>query len=439
MKESYCIDLKFKNESISNIEHHAHLYIQEKEIFIRIIEKREHSDIDNRFMMSENSLGYFKENFEILKSEFDLLFEKSRICKITSFSNNADHSYFTIYLTSICIIKPNINKQDVNQGKAVLNNNGLKVVNNFYSFFSNLGNKNSFEISRMNGMSDYYVFNNLKFRPVLDFTNIEKRNSEEFTVKKIPTLEFNFTDKTYENAKNDIEVICKFLSFCYGIRIQYHKMIYRTEKSIYIYYNNEKIDDVYISKISAIFSFLNINHRIEDILKTNWHVNYLNQKTRFDKAIDNFLHSREVESSSKYLLLFNIIELFNQNQIEEKFEVNNFKNQNITNALDLLEKTLANEEDLQLFRDKWEGLINKIYTKPLKSPLEETLKSNGIFTENYGFSFSELKKVRDKITHGSVNSIKEEKLNEYTYAIRKICVSLILSQLGFGDEIKNDT
>ncbi|MFY8096175.1 MAG: hypothetical protein ACOVMH_00005, partial [Flavobacterium sp.] len=321
----------------------------------------------------------------------------------------------------------------------VLNNNGLKVVNKFYSFFTNLGNKNSFEISRMNGMSDYYLINNLKFRPELDFTNNEKRNSEEFTVKKIPTLQFSFTDTTYENAKSDIEVICQFLSFCYGIRIQYHKMIYRTEESIYIYWNNEKVDDVYISKISTIFSFLNSNYQIEKILKTNWHVNYLSKRTKFDKAIDNFLHSREVESSSKYLLLFNIIELFNQNQIEEKFETNNLKTQNISNALELLEKTLVNEKDLLLFRNKWEGLINKIYTKPLKSPLEETLKSNGIFAENFGFSFSDLKKIRDKITHGSVNSIKEEKLKEYTYAIRKICVSLILSQLGFGDEIKNDT
>jgi hypothetical protein len=104
----------------------------------------------------------------------------------------------------------------------------------------------------------------------------------------------------------------------------------------------------------------------------------------------------------------------------------------------LLEKTLVNPEDAALFRDKWKGLINKVYTKPMKSPLEETLKLNRINSEDFGFQFKDLKTARDKITHGSVNSIKDEKLKKYTYAIQKICICLILSQLGFTDEIKND-
>lgn len=436
MKEPYCLVLRFKDNSISNLDYHAHLYINEKEIYIRIIDTNENSDIDRRFMISENALSLFEENFEIIKSEYDLVFDKSLICKVTSLSREINHSYFTIYLTNICVIMPNIHKEGIDEGKAILNGNGLKIVNHFYSYFTNNENKNSFKISRMNGMSDYYVINNLEFRPELDFDSDERRNSEKFTINRIPTISFNFKNIDYKTAKENIDVACKFLSFCYGIRIQYHKLIYRTSDSIFIYWNNEKVNDNYVSKISTIFSFLSENYRIEKILKTNWHINYLNNRSKFDKAIDNFLHSREVENSSKYLLLFNIIELFNQNQIEEKFEVNNLKAQNLKSALDLLEKTLVNKNDIELFRDKWEGLINKIYTKPLKSPLEETLKSNGICSENFGFSFSELKKVRDKITHGSVNSIRDEKLQEYIYAIRNICVSLILSQLGFRDEIK---
>jgi hypothetical protein len=295
------------------------LYIKEKEIYIRIFEKEEHSDFDRRYMANRNSLGLFEENFEIVKSEIDLLFENARIFKSISLSGKGSNKYFTIFLTNICLIRPNIHKEDINEGKAVLNPNGLKIVNLFYSFFTNLRTKNSFDVSRMNGMSDYYKINNLKFRPELDYSDNEQRNSEEFTVKKIPTIRFSFKDTAYEEAKDQMAVICKFLSFCYRIRIQYHKLIYRTEESIYIYFKNEKINEVYTSKIDTIFEFLSTTYRIEKILKTKWYLHYLNNRSKFDKAIDNYLHSREVESSSRYLLLFNIIEIFNQSQAEEKF------------------------------------------------------------------------------------------------------------------------
>ena len=286
-------------------------------------------------------------------------------------------------------------------------------------------------------MKDYYTFLDLKYRPELDFIGGDKRGSKKFTIIKKPTISFTYENSTYENSKEYIEIICKFLSFFYGIRIEYNKLIYRTTDSIYIYYNNEKKENKYISKLSLINRFLEKNYSIEKILKTKWHTKYLLKKAKFNKAIDNLLHSSEVESSAKYLLLFNIIEIFNNTQNIEKFELNDLKEKNINEAKDLIEKILKNSNDLDLFSEKWNGLINKVFIKPLKSPLEETLKSNNIFVEEFGFSFKELKTVRDKLTHGSTNSINEENLKSYISALRKICICLLLSQLGFEDEIKN--
>lgn len=434
-QEPYCIDLKFKNHSISNIEHHSHLYIKENEIYIKIYVENEQSDIDNRFMTDANPLGFFEENFEIINSEFQLKFDKSRIYSINSISHKIK-PYFTIYLTSICIIKPNIHHENTNLGKVLLNKNGLTVVNSFYSFFSNFNDKNKFEISKMNTMKDHYDFLDLKYKPELDFIGNDKRGSKKFTVLKRPTISFEYKNSTYEDCINNIEIICKFLSFYFGVRVEFNKLVYRTQESIFIYYNNEKDRNKYVSKLSVINRFLEKNYSVEKILKTEWHLEYLKKKTKFDRAIDNLLHSREVENSSKYLLLFNIIEIFNINQNIEKFEVNSLKDVNLRKAQELFEKTLTNSEDIKLFRKKWEGIINKVYIKPLKSPLEETLKSNNINTEDFGYTFNELKSVRDKLTHGSTNSINEEKLKNYITVMRKICICLILFQLGFGDEIK---
>lgn len=437
MRNYHCVDLNFKNKSISDETFHAHVFIKRKEIFIRIFAD-ENSNLDTQFMISLNSFGKFDDNFLIIKSEFQFLTEGSKIYQARSFEHNSSGSFFSIFLTSICIIRPNVHKEDINCGRAYLNHNGLNIVNNFYSFFTNFRDKNKYEISRMNGMHDFYSFSNIEYRPELDFSSNEQRASKGFTVKKIPIIYFKFKELTYDNSKNHIDTICSFLSFCYGVRVIYNKFIYRTSDYIYVYYNNEKLDLKYKSKFATIFSHLKDNYRIENILKTNWDKKYLEKKTKIDKAIDNCLHSSEVESSAKYLLLFNIIEIFSTKITEDKFDLNNSKEQNLINAYEILKQTLKNEEDIILFKKKWDGIINKIFIKPLEGNLENILISNNIKSQEFGFSFNELKKIRDKLTHGSVNSIKEEKLKEYIFAIRKICICLILSQLGFGDELQID-
>src|SRR5690606_18121102 len=132
--------------------------------------------------------------------------------------------------------------------------------------------------------------------------------------------------------------------------------------------------------------------------------NYLKNEQQFDKAIDNYLHSREVDLNASFLLLFNIIEIFNIKQEEEKFSFNELKEKNLNEAFNLISQALDNEMDQQLLRDKWNGLISKIEIKPLKSSLEETLRMNNIKSIDFGYSFSRLKKTRDKLTHGSVSS-----------------------------------
>lgn len=438
MKEYTCINLKFKDKSISNSVHHAHLYVKNEEIFIRIFELDGVSDVDRKFSMSENSLGYIYENFDIIDSENKILFDTSRIWKVTSSEFKDSNNFFSIYLTSVCIIKNNEHKQNINQGKVYLNANGLQIVNEFYSIFSNLKDRNVFEIKRMKGMVDFYDCNNLKFRPELEFVWKDQRNSEEFTIKKIPIINYSFENESYESAKEKIEIICKFISFCFGIRLSYTNLHFRTVDNVYYFCNYETLDHNYNSKFSPIFRFLRENCRIEKILNTDW-FNYYESKTKkLDKAIGNYLHSREVDGSSKFLLLFNIIEIFNVKQEVEKFELNELKEANFKKALELIEETLVDKSDADLLRDKWKWSANKLIQKPIKSPLEETLKTNCINTEEFGFSFKTLKEVRDKLTHGSVSSIKEERLKEYTYAMAKISISLILAQLGFKEDMRND-
>jgi hypothetical protein len=439
MKEYYCINLKFKDDKISSKTFHSHLYVSDEEMYFQIIDNEVGSQIDRCFQMSKGALGLFEDNFEIIETEVSLFFDKSRIYRITSFQSDVQNTFFTVNVSKFALIFPNKHKEFVSEGKAFLNKNGLKVVNSFYSFFTNFKDKNKFSISRMNGMTDFYNAKQISFRPELEFTNNEKRGSEEFTVKKIPTINYQFVDLEFEQAKRSFDIICNFLSFCFGIRIIFEKFTYRTEEKIFIYRDTSPNNKTFVSDFSVVFYHLEKNYNIEKILKTDWYTNYLAKEKQLDKAIDNYLHSREVDLSASFLLLFNIIEVFNIKQKIEKFEFNESKEENLNKAFELISTSLEKKEDIDSLKDKWTGLINKIEIKPLKSPLEETLSLNNISPSDFGHPFGKLKKTRDKLTHGSVSSIEEKDLKSQVFCLRKIALRLILANLGLKDDLKNAT
>jgi len=438
VKDYYCINLKFKNTKISNKAFHSHLFVSDKEMYFQIIDNDVNSKIDTYFSVSENALGLFEENFEVVNTEISIMFDQSRIFKITSFQNDIKNQYFTIYVSKICLIHENTYKEFVNEGVAFLNNNGLSVVNLFYSFFTNLKNKNNFSISRMNGMHDFYKIDNIEFRPELEFKNDEKRESKKFTIKKIPTIKFNFENIEFEEIKNRIQLICNFLSFCYSVRIVFEKIVFRTEDKIFIFRDTEPNNKTYISELTNNFKFLKENYNIQKILETDWFSNYKTNEKAITKAIDNFLHAREVSLGASFLLLFNIIEIFNINKNQEKFKFNTYKDDIVKDIFSQLKQYLTDKNDEIEFEKKLESVVNKIEYKPFKSPLEETLKINKIDPTTFGFTLNKLKKTRDSITHGSVSSIKEEDLKLQIYCVRKIAICLILSKLGLKEDLNKN-
>lgn len=438
MKDFYCINLKFKDKRISEKVFHSHLYVSDKEMYFQIIDNDKNSNVDNYFSISDNALGLFEDNFEVIDTEVTILFDKSRIYKIVSFQNDDKNQFFTVYVSKICLIRENVHKEYVNEGFAYLNINGLKVVNLFYSFFSNYSDKNSFSISRMNDMHDFYNIDKMQFRPELEFRSNEKRGSKKLTIKKIGTINFKFQEIEYEQIKERIQTICNFLSFCFNVRIIFEKIVFRTENEIYIFRDTEPNNKTYVSDLTSVFRFLENNYNIQRILKTDWFKNYSLNKKELDKSIDNFLHAREVSVGASFLLLFNIIEIFNKNKNQEKFKFNIGRKELSNKIYAELKNHLSDKNDEIEFQKKIDSIINKLEYKPFKSPLEETLESNNIDCSKFGFTLNQLKVTRDNITHGSIKKIKEEDLKLQTYSLRKIALSLILSKLGLKDDLKKN-
>lgn len=438
MKKYYCLDLKFKDQKISDKVHHAHLFVSDEEMYIQIIDDDEKSRVDTYYSISDNSLGLFEENFEVADTEVSIIFDKSKIYKVVSFQDDGKNKYFTIYLCNICLIKDNVHKEFVNEGIAFLNRNGLEIVNLFYSFFNNFENKDQFSIKRMNGRSDYYSIENITFRPELEYTNDDRRRSEKFTVTKKGTINFTFENIGYEEIKKRMQIICNFFSFFYGVRVTIEKLTFRTQTEMYFFRNTEPNNQTYVSDLVTISDLLVNSKRIEEILKTNWYNHYIKKEKQITKAIDNLLHAREVNPGAAFLLLFNIIEIFNISQKQEKFSFTSEKKIIAENLFDTLKNYLKEKNDEEEFAKKIIGTVDKLEFKPFKSPLEETLKINNIDPTTFGFTFTKLKKTRDSITHGSLNSIKEDGLQSQVYCLRKIAICLVLSNLGFTNDLNKN-
>lgn len=98
MKDYYCLNIKFKDKKISEKTYHSHLFISDKEIYLQIIDNDEQSRIDNYYSISDNSLGLFDENFEIINTEVSIIFDNSRIYKIKSFCSDEKINFSQFFL-----------------------------------------------------------------------------------------------------------------------------------------------------------------------------------------------------------------------------------------------------------------------------------------------------------------------------------------------------
>lgn len=97
MKDYYCLNLKFKDTKISDKLFHSHLFVSDKEMYFQIIDNDINSQVDTYFSMSENVLGLFEDNFEVIDTEILIMFDKSRIFKVISFQNDDKNQYFTLF------------------------------------------------------------------------------------------------------------------------------------------------------------------------------------------------------------------------------------------------------------------------------------------------------------------------------------------------------
>lgn len=441
MKKFHCLETLFKTKFSNNKSYHSHLFLKDNKIEILIY--CSNSNFINQFMNwfgqdkeSENILDYI--DITVSEKENDLInisIENSKIISITSEQyDDTGKAYFTIIFDQVILYKKPL-KNENSYAKIYLNDDGFDLVKGYYSIFTGFFGDGKFDIIRMKGMDEFYNLGNCQFRPEFEYNVSDKRDSRNPEIEKIPILKFQLSENsTQTEIINYLNIACKICSFYLGNNIEFSKgLISLKEHRVIIRKTLETKFTLNINSLNWIMTVRGIH----EFLKLNWQEAYLKNQNKLDKAITNYTHSRLLDSNSKFMLLYNIIDIcmggFKPNS--EKFKVivsKREKNKNYNNALEILKKNIA-ETDITDFEIKWESAIRQLIYKPMKSTLSDFFNFNKIDIENLEVSINSMKEIRDEIFHGRVNDEMQELINKSNIQLFRITPILILNLLNIKD------
>ncbi len=449
MKQYYCLDVSFPNvwldqyltfvDSISP-KHHAHLFIHDNEIELRIFHKT--GTYLGRKLGTWLTKINWKDFGSYLSSEGEtqneslkkIDFNNSGLLKLTTGTDQTegDHEYVQLWLDSVKFYWTPADEK-LNTAEFYLNDTGFRLVQEYYNPLSE--KEDSFMFEKQKELEGNYSISNGSFRPEFHFWRKDKRDSREAVIVKEPKIQFQFDKDVTENEISiQSETIKLLASFYYSAPIDYvFSRIHLKEHTITTKKIKTESKSDHAGNLFAFGSHLHFHN----LLKTNWEVNANANFKKLQKSVELFLQSLSVDNSSRFLIRYNIIEICMSgtkitsekfNPILDKKEVlKKYKE-----ALDILLETIS-PEDHEAFTKKWDGVPGKLTYKPMKSPLTTFLINQGLEPDKFPISINDLKEIRDSITHGSLEKVANRDLERANILLYRISGILILNLIGIKD------
>jgi hypothetical protein len=140
-----------------------------------------------------------------------------------------------------------------------------------------------------------------------------------------------------------------------------------------------------------------------------------------------------VDNSSAFLIRYNIIEICDkQKQATEKFTLTLNKKQRKAKQDEALVKILETikTDEHEEFKKRWQNVQTLLQNKTMKNQLVSFLESQNLDPETFPVSIKDLKKLRDYITHGSIERVDQELLRRSNILLYRITGILILNLMG---------
>lgn len=457
MSDFHCLEIDFPYVDFSNYGyhnreaeikkiHHAHLYLRKDEIELRIFfdKKTAFGDslmhwtslIDPNKFGSHTKIELTKNHTNENLTKIDLTETKFIGCKASSDFHDGGKNYIIVNIDSVKFYwNPVVNKS--NTAEFYMDDKGFCVVESFYSYLSPnswIKNDGNFKISRMKNSAKFYKLANSSFRPEFNFISKDNRKSSVATIIKEPKIQFKYKKDVKENdAILYGDIVLMLASFYYHIKINFiFRRIHLLENTITIKNIEQKN---FHNQIGNLWGF-EIYWDFNKFLQASWEKEILKNYVLLSKAISLFNQSHLVDDYSAFLIRYNIIEICDkQKKDEHKFnsrlnkrQTNLKKNQALLNLLETIE-----EKDHEEFKKRWQNIQSLLQFKPMKNQLFSFLESQKLDPNTFPIKLDDLKRLRDNITHGSIDNVDLELLRKSNILLYRISGILILNLLGIHD------
>jgi hypothetical protein len=444
----YCFDIVIPgkmiefispNEKDGNHKFHAHLYAKESSIELRIF-------FGFNTLTPEFSLWLHNRKLEKAFSKClvtnlhkenntqKIDFSESKIIGYSQGGNQTENGlgeYYKINLSSVRIYLDSINNKQ-STGDFYMNSIGFDLVKDYYSLLS--GNYGEFKINRSIRREEFYQFENIKFRPEYEFYTSDVRNENRAFIEKKPKFRFTYPKESTEKEIIQCAEIIRLLgSFYMHNNIEYDfSKIHLQNCTLLIYKSKGKE----YKQNHLGLQFFAVNWDFHKLMMSDWQDSAKNNFKLLSKIIPLFVQSMLVDNHSSLLILYNIIEycmgkfktekenfplVLNEELVAEKYQ----------KAYNLFLETI-NPKYHEEFSNKWKFQIKKLKLRPEKSLWADYLISKNIILPD-SFSVVKIKKIRDCITHGSLNKVKDTDIKRVNTLMYGISGLLILHYLNIHE------
>lgn len=323
-----------------------------------------------------------------------------------------------------------------NESEVYLNRAGFRLTSEFYSvmFYDHFDDE--FDIKRFS--DKWYSTRMCSFQPKHHYVFGDNKESTEINITKEPFIEIK--DYHCEEAEliADVKMICSLATFFYHEPIEYIFLRLRfPEYTVTI----KQLPSEYLKTKKGGFLYVDYPKRVEHFLgEANLAFFYADPDVAHH-IIEKFVLSAELRGTSKFLLLYNLLEIIRAKGSPQKsratrhplriskkeFQTKWKKAESI--ILEAFEPD--SREELQNKLTNFRGHLAK---RSINNPLQELFTHYGLSTESFPISLKDLTRLRSDIIHGNLSMASDtEYVDKANHLLYRIVAILILRLLGISE------
>lgn len=271
--------------------------------------------------------------------------------------------------------------------------------------------------------------------PLFEFINNDNKNDQEIKIRKVPIVKWsNFS--TYQSVIQYNTWICQLASIFYGNEINYIQARVDFDGRRTIIY--QMLPDSNIDNQNT-FLYFNGLHQIYNFLDTISYSQIKAYSKQFATISERFIQSRYLDGSTRYLVLYNILELCQNVYCKEKKDekISKAVRKSINAKIELLRNYITTQFN-DIIKDIEEPIVkqsikarhNAACSALNREPSGKTMLK---FIEEQGFDIDRIREytnedifiLRNQIIHGSSVKISDS-VNDILSFIGKVLIIRML-------------